>query len=76
MRPMTDREDDAVSDGRKWVADLYDEGNHFVGTVIVGDALGASIETSETCRTIYRITDMDVENRRVEAVVEKRERVR
>lgn len=74
MPPMT--KETTTSDGRKWVADLYDEGNRFVGTVIVGDVLGKQIETSETCRTIYRITDMDVENRRVEAVVEKRERVR
>lgn len=62
-----------MSDERKWVADLY-EGDRFVGTVIVGDVLGAQIETAATCREVYRIVGFDTETKRVKAELQKRER--
>jgi hypothetical protein len=64
-----------MSDERKWVADLYD-GDTFIGTVLVGDALGMGVELAATCREFYRITDFNAETKRAKAHLHTRERVR
>jgi hypothetical protein len=63
-----------MDDERKWVADLYD-GDQFIGTVIIGDVPGAQVETTATCREVYRISGFNVETKRVRADLQKRERM-
>jgi hypothetical protein len=63
-----------MADLRKWVADLYD-GDRFIGTVIVGDVPGAQVETTATCREVYRIAGYDAETKRLKAELLRRERL-